>query len=68
MAIILSQYYTMDWCVWGLEIIIIPCIIIIEGSRAIPPLEWLDQAWDGMLTAKANLGVELTSGDVVAPQ
>ena len=31
MAVVLSLYYAMDWCVWGLEIII-PCIIIIEGG------------------------------------
>ena len=37
-------------------------------ARAIPPPEWLDQAWDGTLTAKASLGMVLASEDEVAPQ
>ena len=37
-------------------------------AQAIPPLEWLDWAWDRTLTAKASLGMVLASEDKVAPQ
>ena len=37
-------------------------------ARAISPLEWLDRAWDRMLTAKASLGMVLVLGDKVALQ
>ena len=37
-------------------------------ARAIPPPEWLDRVWDGKLTAEANLGMVLASGDAAAPQ
>ena len=56
-----------DWCVWGLEVII-PCIIIMGGGPGHSPPEWLDRAWDGMLTAKASLGIVLALGDMVALQ
>ena len=36
MAIVLSRYYAVDWCVWGLEVII-PCIVIIEGGLGHSP-------------------------------
>ena len=53
----------VDRHVWGLEVIL-PCIFIIKGG----PWEWLDWAWDGMLTAEASLGMVLASGHKTAPQ
>ena len=40
----------------------------LREAQTIPPPKWLDWAWDGMLTAKASLGMVLASGDMVAPQ
>ena len=40
----------------------------LREAQAIPPLEWLDRAWDGMLTAEVSLGMVLVSGDKVALQ
>ena len=40
----------------------------LREARGIPPLEWLDWAWDGTLTAEASLGMVLALEDKVAPQ
>ena len=70
-AVVLSPYYIMNWCVWGLEIII-PCIVIIKGGlgHSLSGVTGPDMGWDincrGQFGHGAGIGVHSCS--TVAPQ
>ena len=59
--------YTADRHVQEFEVIL-PRVLIIKGGPDHLPQEWLDWAWDRMLTAEASLGMVLASEDKAAPQ